>query len=338
MRIKFFVSNIEMAPTTISAKLIANALIKRGYDVEIVNDYQRKKEILLKKDAEMIIFQKKIYPGHGYNDVKDLKGYVKLIYIDDDFVGMDDPIALKTLNLSDLVLVGNEVHAQKLKKYVSTSIEAITSISDFENYRYKGADEKNNNPLIISWQQNLADVYIDDLKTIEKPIKEIYDKYNIELRLYGWHEGKHYGVPDRRNKVKEFWPFAKFISFEQPEVYLRKIVPDISNSDIGILPYVYIEERYGKSGFGLRRMMMMGVPMVVSNFGYNTTLIKDGINGFLANTEEEWYSKLEILILNHSKRKEFSLLSKKLIEDEFSYDKTTDKFINAINKHFSLKK
>ena len=71
MRIKFFVSNIEIAPTTISAKLIANALIKRGYDVEIVNDYQRKKEILLKKDAEMIIFQKKIYPGHGYNDVKD---------------------------------------------------------------------------------------------------------------------------------------------------------------------------------------------------------------------------------------------------------------------------
>ena len=56
--------------------------------------------------------------------------------------------------------------------------------------------------------------------------------------IHIWHEGKHYGVQDKRGVVKEFLPFAKFISFQPIKLYLKNIVPEISMSDIGIIPYI----------------------------------------------------------------------------------------------------
>lgn len=61
MKIKFFLSDNEMAPTTISDNLFADSLINRGYNVEKVISYKRKKEIIEKEDADIIIFQKKYF-------------------------------------------------------------------------------------------------------------------------------------------------------------------------------------------------------------------------------------------------------------------------------------
>lgn len=338
MKIKFFLLDDNMRPTTISDTLFADALIKRGYNVEKVTDYKRKREIIDKEEADIIIFQKKVFQGHTYNDISKVKGKIFLCHIDDDFEAINIERHRKTLEISDLILVGTKEHSDNLSRYISTPIEVITAISDFENYPFIDVDKKNNDPIIISWQQNLADVYIDDLKVINKPLNDIYNKYKIELRLYGWHEGKHYGVPDNRDKVREFLPFAKFISFQPIEQYLKNVVPDISRSDIGIIPYIDVIERCGKSSCSLKKMMMMGIPMVVSNIGGNKELINDGVNGFLASNEKEWYENIEKLILEKDLRRRMSVNARTMLEDKFSYDNTVDMFINAINRHYELKK
>jgi hypothetical protein len=122
-----------MAPTTISDNLFADSLINRGYNVEKVISYKRKKEIIEKEDADIIIFQKKILPGHKYQDIYKLKGKVFLCHIDDDFEGMNEEVYKKTLEISDLILVGNKAHAKNLSNYINTPVEVIVAISDFEN-------------------------------------------------------------------------------------------------------------------------------------------------------------------------------------------------------------
>lgn len=171
MKIKFFLSDNEMAPTTISDNLFADSLINRGYNVEKVISYKRKKEIIEKEDADIIIFQKKILPGHKYQDIYKLKGKVFLCHIDDDFEGMNEEVYKKTLEISDLILVGNKAHAKNLSNYINTPVEVIVAISDFENYKFISINQKNNKNIVISWQQNLADVYVEDLRSISKSIK-----------------------------------------------------------------------------------------------------------------------------------------------------------------------
>lgn len=333
MKIKFFLSNNDLAPTTVSGKLIANALIKYGYNVEIVQELKRKREILDNPDCQVIIFQKTIYRGHFFEEVKHLIGKVSLVYIDDDFLGMDDKRHLNVLNNADLILVGNKYHAKLLKKYTKTPAEAFISIHDFENYPYKPFEDRNNDPLIISWQQSLADVYIEDLLSIKDSLIKIHKKYGVKLHLYGWHEGKHYNKPDNRPIIKKEMPFAEFISFQPYESYNKNIVPRIANSDILIVPYLNKPERYGKGGFGLKRMMMLGIPVVVSNIAIHNEIIEDGVNGYLVESRDEWYEKIEKLILNPDLRKKFSIVSRKLIEDRYSYDSCVSIFIDALKKH-----
>ncbi|WP_304941792.1 glycosyltransferase [Vallitalea guaymasensis] len=333
MNIKFFLSNNDLAPTTISGKLYANALIKRGYDIEVVQKSNRKLDILNKLSCNMILFQKTFDKGHSYNEVRHLKGKVHLVYIDDDFLGMNDKNHINTLNVADLILVGNKQHEALMHKYTKTPVETITSINDFENYRYIPFETRNNNPLIISWQQSLADVYISDLLSIKYPLINLHKEYGIRLQLYGWHEGKHYGKPDNRRFVSKYFPFAEFISFMPYDSYIKHIVPKIAMTDIFIVPYLDIPDRYGKAGFGLKRIMMLGVPVIVSDIGIHKEIIQDGVNGYIATTADEWYQKLKELITQSELRKKFSLTSRNLIDTKYSYDNCVNIFIDAIKKY-----
>lgn len=333
MKIKFFISDNELAPTTISAKLIIACLLERGFDVEVINDTQKKLALLKNPDYDMIIFQKKIGRGHTYPDIKHLKGIVKLVFIDDDFLGMDSAHHVQTLNHADLILVGNKQHQGLMGDYVDVPVETFTSILDFHNYPYMGYASKHNNPLIISWQQSLADVYIEDLLSIKDVLIDLHNKHHIHLHLYGWHEGKHYHVPDKRPVIKKALPFATCVSFQPYEGYVKNIVPQIAASDIAIVPYVNRSDRYGKSGFALKRTMLLGVPLVVSNIGVHEELIQDGVNGFIAENKEEWYQKLEDLIIHGELRQQFSLQARHVMESKFSYEQCTDIFIQAIHKH-----
>ena len=64
------------------------------------------------------------------------------------------------------------------------------------------------------------DVDENKIEEFTEKLEEKYEDCDIDLRLYGWHEGKHYGVQDKRGVVKEFLPFAKFISFQPIKLYL----------------------------------------------------------------------------------------------------------------------
>lgn len=334
MHIVFFISDNPLAPTTISANLLINALRERGFNITALSNPQEKMNFLANPTCDMIFFQKKIGLGHGYNDVKHLKGRIPLVYIDDDFAGMTYEHHLATLRNADLILVGNKQHASHMPRYTQTPVETFVSIHDFANYPYKSPKSKHNNPLIISWQQSLADVYINDLLSIDHVLIELNRKYNIRLQLYGWHKGEHYNVPDRRKDILDIFPFAECIDFAPYHDYIQHIVPQICNSDINIAVYSDDPTRIGKSGFGLKRTMAMGVPIVASNVGVHQELFTNGFNGFLATTPEQWYSYLAKLITKPRLRTRISKNAYSYITTSYSRDKCIDIFIHAVQKHF----
>ncbi|WP_458787220.1 glycosyltransferase, partial [Vallitalea sediminicola] len=273
-------------------------------------------------------------PAHTKKYIEHLKGKVNLIHIDNDFQDMNKNDKLETIKISDLVIVCTTQHKKALKEFTNAPIEVVSCMIDFENYNYIPISQKTNNPLIISWQQACADAYTNDLLMIADSLFRIHKNYNTELHLYGWHMGKDY--PDQRREVSKKLPFATFIEYQPLTKYFTDIVPKIALSDVFIMPYIKHKGRWGKSAFGLKRLMLLGLPIVASDTEHHRTLIKNGENGFLANTSQQWYKNLESLITSTELRETFATKSKEFIETEYSNHKLIREFINAVNKHILI--
>ena len=109
-------------------------------------------------------------------------------------------------------------------------------------------------------------------------------------------------------------------------------VADLQSFDIGIMPLPDNEWTRGKGGYKLLQYMAVGVPCVASPVGINKELIRDGENGFLATTEEEWYEKLSLLIDNPELRREMGRRGRAYVVRNHSFEAAAPKLISAL-KH-----
>jgi len=64
--------------------------------------------------------------------------------------------------------------------------------------------------------------------------------------------------------------------------------------------------------------MACGVPVVASAVGVNREIIQDGVNGFLASTEDEFVEKLERLLSDPALRRRFADAGRRTIVERYS--------------------
>lgn len=95
-------------------------------------------------------------------------------------------------------------------------------------------------------------------------------------------------------------------------------VTDLQQFDIGVMPLPDDEWSRGKCGLKLLQCMGVGVPVIGSPVGVNSDIIQDGVNGFLAATDEEWLEKLALLIENPELRRKIGLAGRRTVEERYS--------------------
>jgi len=73
-------------------------------------------------------------------------------------------------------------------------------------------------------------------------------------------------------------------------------IEDLQGIDIGLYPLPMDDWVSGKSGLKAIQYMMMGLPCVATDVGTTPLIIRDGENGLLARSEEDWLSALRRLL------------------------------------------
>ena len=73
-------------------------------------------------------------------------------------------------------------------------------------------------------------------------------------------------------------------------------IEDLRAMDIGLYPLPADEWVSGKSGLKAIQYMMMGLPCVATDVGTTPLIIRDGENGLLVRTEEDWLVALKRLL------------------------------------------
>lgn len=120
----------------------------------------------------------------------------------------------------------------------------------------------------------------DYLKVVESALQKLRKEVSFNFLIIG-------GRPDFR--IPNIDHISKTWSYEEENSYIGEM-------DIGIMPLPDNDFTRAKGGYKLYLYMAGGIPSVASPVGVNNTIIRNGENGFLASSEDEWIRALKKLL------------------------------------------
>ncbi|HWB63222.1 MAG TPA: glycosyltransferase, partial [Chitinophagales bacterium] len=172
-------------------------------------------------------------------------------------------------------------------------------------------DNKAEKPVVIGWSG--SHTTIEHFETLIPVLSRLKDEFgkDIEIVVFGDESYTHKGLG------------IKGVAWS-PETE----VAVIASFDIGIMPLPDNEWSKGKCAMKGLQYMGLAVPAVLAAVGMNNDVIEEGVNGFLATTDEEWFNKLTALIKDAALRKRIGQAGRRTIEEKFSCQAKRADYVN----------
>jgi glycosyltransferase involved in cell wall biosynthesis len=245
----------------------------------------------------VFIYRESVMHGSVYFERKIAKAGIPIIYDFDDSIWLLDvsegnkshkwlkrPMKVaEIIKLSTITVTGNQYLHDFAKQY-GKDVRIIPTTIDTEIFKPENKS-KTNQEICIGWTGSSTTLkhFLLAIPFLKKIIEKYPQKIKIKL------------IADQKVETTELeYEFIQWNPNTEAE--------DLNEIDIGIMPLPDDQWSRGKCGFKGLQYMAFGKPSVMSPVGVNSEIISDGINGFLASTQEEWIEKLSLLIEAVSKR------------------------------------
>ena len=216
----------------------------------------------------------------------------------------------KILKMSNRVVTCNAYLAEYAARY-NKNVTVIPTSVDTHKFMPLAKDNKQN--ITIGWIGSHSTVrYLKELKDV---FRSLALRHAFSLKIVG---ASSFDINiDNVDVIKLDW------TLEDEIEHFRSL-------DIGVYPLADNEWTLGKTGFKTIQYMSVGIPCVVSYVGTNKQIVRDGVNGYLAKTKEEWVEKLSTLIKDSHLRAEMGIEGRKTVEEKFSLTANLPKYLQII--------
>ena len=291
----------------------------------------RTKNVLSAKDYDIIfIVREALMTRHTLFERLFAKSGAKLVFDFDDAIWLpaisdanrslswlkNPSKTSKIIRLCDMVFAGNRYLADYASQF-NSNVKLIPTTIDTDVFK-RIAVKKDDSKICIGWSGSFST--IEHFNYGIPALKAIKAKYGEKVYF------KVVGDANYQNKELGIQGIAWS---REDEIAL------ISSFDIGIMPLPDNEWTKGKCGFKGLMYMAFEVPAIMSPVGVNKEIIQDGINGFLADTTEEWIQKLSLLIESEELRKKLGLAGRATVVEKYSVTSQRDNYVNYLNKVLS---
>lgn len=210
------------------------------------------------------------------------------------------------------VSCGNEYLCDYARRFNSHVIYNPTTIDTESQHNIElfKVSKPDNRRLTIGWTGSHSTLkYLDDVEDVLSKILSDYS--NVDFLV----------IADRKpslNKVA-----LRFLPWNADTE-----IQDLLQLDIGIMPLPDDEWANGKCGFKALQYLALERPAVVSPVGVNSTIIEDGINGFLCATPEQWEIALRKLIEDSQLRNSMGKNGRVTVEQRYSVRSNASTFLS----------
>lgn len=210
-----------------------------------------------------------------------------------------------------IVIGGNRFLAEYAARAGARRVEMIPTVVDIN--RYPAVSKRENEIFTIGWIGSPSTAkYLYD---IVPALAKVCEGGRGRVVLIGSGDMKLPGVP------VETRPWSE-----------DREAADLGSCDVGIMPLTDGLWEKGKCGLKILQYMASGLPVVVSAVGVNTEIVKDGVTGFLASSNDEWTRALSTLRDNKSLREDMGRSGRATVEKSYSLDMTASKLASLIRE------
>lgn len=174
------------------------------------------------------------------------------------------------------VSCGNHYLQEFAKQYNIAAVYLPTCI-DTKNY-HNQLQQQHTQRVVIGWTGSHAT--LPYLKLIEPVLQCLEQQYDFDFLV----------IADKKPALS--LRSLKFILWQQ-----QTEIEDLLQINIGLMPLPDTAWAKGKCAFKALQYMALGIPAVVSAVGANVAVVPDGEAGYTCTTQQEWYARLEQLLL-----------------------------------------
>lgn len=210
----------------------------------------------------------------------------------------------KLIKRSSIVICGNRYIAEYVE---SRGGKAVVIPTIVDNKIFCPTVEHNAKP-VIGWIGTHSTFPF--LESIFPVLERLAVRHNFKLRIVGAGRSQ-IAVPG--------------VEVEYLEWNLDREVADFQSLDIGLYPIAVsssANEQWilGKSGFKAIQYMAVGIPFVMSPIGICAEIGEPGKTHFNAETEEDWYNSLDILLSDLDRCRKIGSAGREYSDSNFDLD------------------
>lgn len=204
------------------------------------------------------------------------------------------------MKASDAVLVGNPYLANYAKNAGAQSVAFVPTVVDTSRYGKEPANIGSTPVGGIGWV-GTPQTWAELARPVYKTLLPVLDEFDVKFSAIGAQLRNH---SDQR---LDMVPWS-----QDTEATM------ISALQIGVMPLPDTLWARGKCGYKLLQYMASAIPTIASPVGVNSDVVDHGINGFLAESNEEWQASARILLANPAMREDFGESGRKKVKDHYS--------------------
>jgi len=195
-------------------------------------------------------------------------------------------VAVKQFRAADGLIVSTP-YLKEVYSELNKNIEVVQNSLDFKVWR--GLKRAKRPGIRIGWAGGAS--HEGDLKIVEPVVHNILKKYR-DVRFSFVH-----GIPDFLRGIPRVECVTHFSRIDKYPAFLAA-----RGWDIGIAPLVDNAFNRGKSNLRWLEYAGLGIPCVASNVGHFKETLKNGVDAYLANSNEDFEAYLSRLIERRSER------------------------------------
>jgi glycosyltransferase involved in cell wall biosynthesis len=233
-------------------------------------------------DFDDAVFERYVSPSNGHLSYLKFPGKTRTI-----------------CRLAAHVMAGNEYLAEYARR-VNPNVTVIPTTVDTSKYTV--APRAANDVPVIGWTGSYSTV--QHLLTLAGALRRLAETERFRLRVIGSPNMSLEGLAG--------------LNVEALTWDSKTEVEDLRAIDVGVMPLP--EDRWSRGKCGMKALQYMGlaIPTVCSPVGVNSEIVRDGENGLLASTPDEWVERLGLLLRSPEMRERLGRAGRETVEARYS--------------------